>query len=540
MKKTFLAGFLLILAGMISFFYWGSRKEVWFCDEIFSYESANGFEEEWPAEHTGQWMTGKDVEAFFSADSERLSLNEITVRLYNDHVPLYFWLFRMVSFFFFKGSGTIWIGLSMNLVFYLGVLGLGYWIFFRLTGRPWLSGVVMVLTCVANRLMIEQATMLRMYMMLLLADCLLLLAGMWILGSAEEGRWSPGSFFYLYVVSVFGLLTHYDFWIFYGVTAAVFCLWLLFTARKKRGKRFVSSAEFRNVLAWTGNFILSLLTTIWLFPYCRWNLNRGKGQMALRAVFDFSGEKAEKLIWGYRRLSISVFGEGLPWGIGLLIYLGCIAGGIAVLHRKKERKKLIGLVLTVLICQLYQFAVCFTMPAGWEERYLWCEFTLMMLCMAYGLVLVFEAAVSGIRDGKRRRIIGCAAASLLAAGILAGELRVIDRGNGVACLFQQERDLSVLRENSGIPWIVYGEVARGYSYFDWIIPERICFLAPEDTAENREAAMELQGEEALILYTFEENLQEVTDLLERQLGKEVTAGYLMRSTYFSVYRMELR
>lgn len=540
MKNTFLAGFILILAGVISFFYWGGRKEVWFCDEIFSYESANGFEEEWPAVRTGQWMTGRDVEAFFSADSERLSLNEITVRLYNDHVPLYFWLFRMVSFFFFKGSGTIWIGLSMNLVFYLGVLGLGYWTFLRLTGRPWLSGAVMVLTCVTNRLMIEQATVLRMYMMLLLAECLLLLAGMWIQRSAEEGRWSPGSFFYLYAVSVFGLLTHYDFWIFYGVTAAVFCLWLLFTARKKRGKRFALSAEFRNVLAWTGNFILSLLTTIWLFPYCRWNLNRGKGQMALRAVFDFSGEKLEKLIWGYRRLSASVFGENLPWGIGLLIYLGCIAGGMAVLYRKKERKKLTCMGLTVLICQLYQLAVCFTMPAGWEERYLWGEFTLMMLCMAYGFVLVFEAAVSGIRDGKRRRIAGYAAASLLAAGILAGELRVIDRGNGVACLFQQGRDLSVLRENGGIPWIVYGEVPKGYSYFDWIIPERICFLAPADTAGNREAVTGLQGEEALILYTYEERLQEVTDLLETQLGKEVTAEFLMKSTYFSVYQMELR
>ena len=80
-----------------------------------------------------QWMTGDDVEAFFAADWDRLSLNDITIRLYNDHVPLYFWLFRMVSLFCFKGSGSIWIGLSMNLVFYLIVLGLIYGIFLRLT-----------------------------------------------------------------------------------------------------------------------------------------------------------------------------------------------------------------------------------------------------------------------------------------------------------------------------------------------------------------------------------------------------------------------
>lgn len=49
-------------------------------------------------------MTGEDVEAFFAADWDRLSLNDITIRLYNDHVPLYFWLFRMISLFSSKGA----------------------------------------------------------------------------------------------------------------------------------------------------------------------------------------------------------------------------------------------------------------------------------------------------------------------------------------------------------------------------------------------------------------------------------------------------
>ena len=186
-KSRLWIGILLLALGVASFVYWGGKKQVWFCDEIYTYESANGFEQDWPATYVDQWMEGADVEAFFAADQDRLALNDITVRLYNDHVPLYFWLFRMVSFFFFKGSGTIWIGLVINLFFYLIILGLGYVVLLRLTNHPLVSGCAMFVMGVANRLMLEQATVLRMYMMLLLAEALLLAAGLLILRE-EPGK----------------------------------------------------------------------------------------------------------------------------------------------------------------------------------------------------------------------------------------------------------------------------------------------------------------------------------------------------------------
>lgn len=222
--KTLLSALLLLTAGTLSLLYWGSKKEIWFCDEIYSYESANGFEQDWPMNSPGQWMTGKDVDAFFAADWDKLSFRDITVRLYNDHVPLYFWLFRAVSFFFFKGSGTVWIGLSINLGFYLVFLIAGYLLFCRLTKSPFLSGVIMLLTCIVNRLLLEQITILRMYMMLLLTETLLLLGGFLILREVSKNRLSPGVFLYLFFVSAAGFLTHYDFWIFYAAEASVFCL----------------------------------------------------------------------------------------------------------------------------------------------------------------------------------------------------------------------------------------------------------------------------------------------------------------------------
>lgn len=530
-------GLLLLVIGTLSFVYWSGKKQVWFCDEIYTYESSNGFEQEWPAVYVDQWMTGADVEAFFAADWDRLSLDDITVRLYNDHVPLYFWLFRAVSLFFFKGSGTIWIGLSINLVFYLIVLGLGYGVMVRLTDRPLLSGAAMLLTGVFNRLMMEQATVLRMYMMLLLAEALLLLGALWILKEADKDKMTPGVFLYLAAVSVGGFLTHYDYWIFYGITAALFCLWLLALAVRKGKKRFWAAAGFRYAAAWAGNFVFSLFVTIRLFPYCQWNLNRGKGQTALKSIFDFSADKLEQIGWGYRRLAASLFGETVPAAVGLLVIFGCIAGGMVILYKKREKKRLAGMILTVLTAQLYQIAVCFTMPDAWEERYLWGSFTFMMICAVWGGILVLEEVFAKVRDEKRRKSFRRITFSVLAVGILLGEIMVMDGGNGIAYLFHPEKNVALLKEHRAKPWIVYGTTVGVYSYYDWILPEQICFLSQERTDQDRDAARRVAGD-SFILYIYEDYLPEALEFFGQELGGELEARYLTKSTNLTVYLVE--
>lgn len=525
----------LLFIGTAFFFYWGSKKQVWFCDEIYTYESANGFEQAWPANYADEWMTGADVEAFFAADWDRLALDEITLRLYSDHVPLYFWLFRIVSFFFFHGSASVWIGLSINLFFYLFVLETIYFVFLRLVKNPVLSAAVAALTFIANRLAIEQATTLRMYMMLLWAEILLLLVELWILKGVWRNKLSPAAFLVLFLVSVTGFLTHYDFWVFYAVTAALFCLWLLLSAVRRRDKMFLRSRELRCVLIWCIDFGLALFSTILIFPYCRWNLNRGKGQMALHSIFDFSAGKLQQIAWGYRRLSGSIFGETLPAGVGLIIIFGCILGGGLVLYRRKERKALTGLALTVLAAQAYQFAICFTMPDAFEERYLWGEFTIMLLCMFWGGILLLQTCFSKIKNQKTCGISRWITGVTLFVCILAGEISIIGGGRGVAYLFYEGKDVDVLKEHSDIPWIVYGPTVGVYSYYDWLIPERICFLTLEDTPEDMTAIRELQNEDSFILYTYENYFSHALELFEEELGRELEGRYLFRSTNLSVY-----
>lgn len=536
-RQAFWIGLAILVTGTLSFFYWAGKKQVWFCDEIYTYESANGFEQPWPNTNVDQWMTGDDVEAYFAADWNVLSLNDISVRLYSDHVPLYFWLFRMISVLCFRGSGSIWIGLSMNLVFYLAVLALCYGVFLRLTRSPIASGTATILTGIVNRVMLEQATALRMYMMLLLAELLLLLGGVWILRGARRKKMSAGVFLYLFAVSVAGFLTHYDYWIFYAVTAAMFCLWLLFQAVKEKGKKFWSAWEFRYAAAWVGNFLLSLLATIYLFPYCRWNLNRGKGQTALYSLLNFSEDKGRQIVWGYQRLAASIFGDAFPAAAALLLLFGCIAGGGVILYRKREREKLAVLILAVLIAQAYQFAVCFTLPAAWEERYLWGVFTIMILCMAWGGILLLEELLRILKEKELAPVLTRCGISLLCIGILAWELAVIDGGNGVAYLFHPDKDVAVLKEHGNIPWLVYGPLGGVYSYYDWIIPEQICFVTEENTPEDADAVRAMPGD-SFVLYAFEEYLPTALDFFRQELGRELHAEYLTKSTNLTVYLIQ--
>ena len=169
-------------------------------------------------------------------------------------------------------------------------------------------------------------------------------------------------------------------------------MWFLISAFREK-RRFWATLKFKIVLIWLVNFVCSLLTTIFIFPYCRWNLNRGKGQLALKSIFVFSAEKIENIFWGFERLAASMFGEVFPVVIALLMIFGCLAGGGVILYKKKEAKKLTGFVLCVMVAQAYQLAVCFTLPDVREERYLWGSFTVMMLCLAWSVILIFRELI---------------------------------------------------------------------------------------------------------------------------------------------------
>lgn len=536
-KNSIVIGVLVIILGIAMLTYWGSQKEIWFCDEIYTYESANGFEQDWPADTQNVWMDNSEIVSFFAADSETLNFESISTRLYSDHVPLYFWLFRIVSFFLFEGSASIWIGLGINALFYLSFLLIIYHIFLTLTKNPYISGAVVLLSCVCNRLLMEQATMLRMYMMMLFAETLLLLLSLLIVTKVVQKEKTLLLFGSLFLVSTFGFLTHYHFWIFYACTAFICCLLLLFRAIRRSGKIFYKEKEWKYLLIWVSNFVISLLSTLYIFPYARWNLNRGKGQTALHSVIDFSSEKIAQILWGYERLSISILGEKLPPLLGLAIIFLILLMGCIILYQRKELEKLTCLIIVVLTSQAYQLIVCFTMPDVNEERYLWGSFTFMALAFALGIVLTLQCFLAKIFPQKIFAKVAFTA--VFSFAILLCQWLIMDNGNGISYLFYADKDVDLLEEYKEVPWIVYGPTVGVYSYYDWIIPDKICFLAEEDSSERSQAIQKLTNQNTIILYVYQDLSVPAIELLEQELGTKITWEYLATSTNLTVYQLTI-
>lgn len=532
-------GIALIIFAVLFFLFFAAKKEVWFCDEIYTFQSANGMEQSWPDTIKGKWISAEEMESFFAADSEDLSLKWISDSLYNDHVPLYFWIYRVVAFYLFKGSATLWTGFSINLLFYILFLGIAFKFLYDLTQKPVATAGIILVSSIVNKVMLAQTTILRMYMMLVLAEILLLIMGVKILQDKEQGKLRFTTFVGLFVFSIFGFLTHYDYWIFYAMTAAVFCAWLLIVALKKQKSKFFKTMEFRCVLAWVGNFVAALLSTILIFPYCRWNLNKGKGQMALHSVFVFSAKKVENILWGFERLSVSLFGEGLLWGIGILILLGAILGAIVLLKKRKEDFRALVIVFMTLIPIGYQLIVCFTMPDLNEERYLWGAFTMIHICFVWSVYLLTEAFISKLKVKKQQIVSGVTAACLTI--LLVGlQLISIDGGSGVPYLLHPQKDVEALEAHSEVPWMVYGPTGSVYSYYDWLIPEKICFLSEKNTPEEALALSELTDEGTFVLYCLPDYLEQACVFLEQELDKELESEWLTNSTQLSVYVIEVK
>lgn len=525
---------LLLLIGTAVFLYWSAKKEVWFCDEVYSYQSANGFEQGWPGEEYGRWMSGEEVSAYFSADWDKPALDYIGTTLYSDHVPLYFWIFRAVSYFGFHGSASLWIGFSINLFFFLTLIIVAYKVFEHLTRKPLAAGVIVFLSCVANRLVLQQAMTLRMYMMLLWAEVLLLAAGFWVMKNHTGWRQKLLAHLMLYGVSVFGFLTHYDFWIFYAVVATVFCLRLVICALKKEKTKFWRAEEFRSVVFWMINFVAALGTELLAFKYSRWNLFRDKGAMAMDTLFDFSKDKLAQIRWGYDHLTICIFGEGFPGWIGWVLIFGFILSGAFVLYKRREFSHMEELLLPVAVTQLYQLAVCFSMPGENVERYLWGSYTITLMAALWGGVLLVKYAVEQLPAGVYRRWAKIAVSICLVFTFLLWQVKIIDGGDGIIYLFHSGKDMKQLEEKQDVPWVVYGPQGGAYSYYDFTIPEKICFISGQE-AEELQTLSVLEGEGEVILYVQDVLLADAVAVMEDYMGRTLQAEYLCNSVNMNVY-----
>ena len=150
----------------------------------------------------------------------------------------------------------------------------------------------------------------------------------------------------------------------------------------------------------------------------------------------------------------------------------------------------------------------------------------------YGIWILLEL----VSPGRIMKMIGFC----LVCAILFAEWRISDGGMGVEYLFQPGKDLTLLREYEEKPWIVYGSTLEVYSYYDWTIPERICFLSGENTHKEQEALREIRDETDVILYVYEDLAEEAAGVLQDCVVKRVRLRRVAVSGGLTVYLVSLQ
>lgn len=375
--------------------------------------------------------------------------------------------------------------------------------------------------------------MLRMYIMLLFLDVMLLILGLYIMKDSDAGKLSWWKFVALTIVSLSGLLTHYDFWIFYAITAFCICLYMFVMAIKEGHKKWYGTSYFKNVLCWVASFGVSIGITIYLFPYCIWNLHKDKGWTALTSVSNISGSKFGNIIWGFKCLSQSVFSK-VPAVIGVIVIVAAFAVAVCIMVKGKEIVRLKGFVVTLVIAFLYQFAVCFTLPDAREERYVWCSETVLALCLAYSLYLIASFAYKKVNENTGKRAIVFGVTLVVSVLLFVSQYREIDHGKGISYLYSQEKDIQALKNNSDIPWIVYGP-CEAHSFYDFIYSSEVCFMSNASTEADYEAAKYLENRDSFLIYAYDSQVDMAETFFEDALSTELDFTYLTKSTNYCVY-----
>lgn len=313
------------LALLLNVFYQGTRKEGYYIDELWSYGLANSYYMPFLQEQEGylnHWHEGAFYKSYLTVgEGEAFSFGSVYDNQARDvHPPLYYFLLHLICSVF-EGEFSKWFGLSINLLFFGGVLWLMLEIGGQMAGNRYGSLVAPILYGISGG-GAATALYIRMYMMLAFWGLLFV----WLTFSLmEEERHRPGLLAALAASAAAGLLTQYYFVPFAFLVTAGYLVFRLFRMQWRMAFSFGLS-----VLAGTGLGIL-------IFPACLVQIFRGeKGQASLENAFRGGRVFLERLEQYGAIVGRELFyhEEGLKWAA-----LGAVLAGAAafLIRRYKGR-----------------------------------------------------------------------------------------------------------------------------------------------------------------------------------------------------------
>lgn len=205
---------------------WCVRKTDMFIDEIYTYGLSNSYYAPFIKDTTengtliNATLTREDFVNYLTVnEGERFSFDSVYYNQTQDaHPPLYYMFLHLMSSFF-VGSYSKWLGLSINILFYLITNILLYQVA-RLVLRSKKSAILSVLLYGTSFGGLSTALMIRMYILLTLFTVLFF----YIILKLYQGTTYKIYYVWVTMVMFLGMFTQYFFIIFAFFISAIYCL----------------------------------------------------------------------------------------------------------------------------------------------------------------------------------------------------------------------------------------------------------------------------------------------------------------------------
>lgn len=309
-RKFYIVCFVIIwVVQMAVAFYFCTLKQGFHEDEYYTYYSTartNGFYVE-----DGQWMDRETYRnEFVVLAGQQFQYGLVKqVQSWDVHPPVYYWVFHTVASMV-PGVFSKWIGLSVNLFFHGINLILLTYLSYLVSRRNQMIALLVTMFYGLTPAAISGVVFIRMYEMLTMWVLLCALLHVRAVKKREETLTWSGFLFPIAVITYFGFLTQYYYFIFLFFIGAAFCVYLLWHDR-----------SIRNCLRYGTSQITAFVLAYLTYPSCLGQMFRGqRGAQATENFMDLSNT-AERLRFFYDLLDEYVFGKMLTWILLLAVIL---------------------------------------------------------------------------------------------------------------------------------------------------------------------------------------------------------------------------
>lgn len=457
-KKEISANGLAMLAAVLIvtgvFIFWGNHKIMWFCDEIYSYFTANSGSGIGARIVYGEWYDGQFVVDDMRPEAGRFFQRTINNVKADDHPPVYFLTMHMASLLA-DGSISKWIGLSVNLICTIGICIFAYILFAMMTKNKMLAAMGAVALGVLPSVL-TNGMLIRMYCMVT-AWAMLYIFLSYFLMQENINKWIKlAGYCVIAIATAFGFLTQYYFAVLAVGFTLFYGIWCLI---KKRWKPL--GCYLASMVAAVG-----IATVIW-DEWIDQLFNQYCGEEVFSKAADFSGIIHE-IQFGLTVMPKLMFYNF--WWLGVILV---IAGLVFLIIKKEKHVPIISMLLGGSL--FYSLIVAHVTPSYYlDNRYFY-----MSTTVAYvAVIMIFLCCVQYLPEMKYKKYVPY------------GVLAFLIVFNGCQALFNDmsmgyvdksgayHEKIAALDSYGDLPWVYYGYESWTMmeNYYDFPMSDKfICY-----------------------------------------------------------------